>query len=50
MGFDGFVVSDCGAIGVMNWQHQLLIHWKKAAALGINSGCDLECGGGGDLS
>ena len=44
-GFDGFVVSDCGAIGVMNWQHRVVNSLEEAAALGINSGCDLECGG-----
>lgn len=44
-GFDGFVVSDCGAIGVMNWQHRTVNSLEEAAALGVNSGCDLECGG-----
>lgn len=44
-GFSGFVVSDCGAIGVMNWQHRIVDSLEEAAALGINNGCDLECGG-----
>ena len=43
-GFDGFVVSDCGAIGVMNWQHRVVNSLEEAAALGVNSGCDFECG------
>lgn len=43
-GFDGFVVSDCGTIGVMNWQHRVVNSLEEAAALGVNSGCDLECG------
>lgn len=43
-GFDGYVVSDCGAIGVMNWQHRTVNSLEEAAALGIESGCDLECG------
>ena len=43
-GFDGFVVSDCGAIGVMNWQHRVVNSLEEAAALGVNSGCDLERG------
>ena len=43
-GFDGFVVSDCGAIGVMNGQHRVVNSLEEAAALGVNSGCDLECG------
>lgn len=44
-GFDGFVVSDCGAIGVMNWQHRVVNSLEEAVALGVNSGCELECGG-----
>lgn len=43
-GFDGYVVSDCGAIGVMHWQHHSTGSQEETAALGINSGCDLECG------
>ena len=43
-GFDGFVVSDCGAIGVMNWQHRVVNSLEEAAALGVNSGGGLECG------
>ena len=44
-GFEGFVVSDCGAIGVMNWQHRVVNSLEETAALGVSSGCDLECGG-----
>ena len=29
----------------MNWQHRVVNSLEEAAALGINSGCDLECGG-----
>lgn len=29
----------------MNWQHRIVNSLEEAAALGINSGCDLECGG-----
>ena len=43
-GFDGFVVSDCGAIGVVNWQHRMVNSLEETVALCVNSGCDLECG------
>lgn len=43
-GFNGFVVSDCGAIGVINWQHRAVNSLAEAAALAISNGCDLECG------
>lgn len=43
-GFNGFVVSDCGAIGVINWQHRAVNSLEEAAALAISNGCDLECG------
>ena len=29
---------------VMNWQHRVVNSLEEAAALGVNSGCDLECG------
>ena len=44
-GFNGFVVSDCGAIGVVNWQHRMVNSLEETVALCVNSGCDLECGG-----
>lgn len=43
-GFKGFVVSDCGAIGVVNWQHRAVNSLEEAVALAIRNGCDLECG------
>lgn len=43
-GFNGFVVSDCGAIGVIYWQHRITDSLEETAALAVNSGCDLECG------
>ena len=43
-GFDGYVVSDCGAPGFLRSAH----HWVKekmtAATLALQSGLDLECG------
>lgn len=43
-GFDGFVVFDCGVIGVMNWQYWVVNLLEEVVVLGVNSGCDLECG------
>jgi beta-glucosidase len=41
--FDGYVVSDCGAIGDI-WQHHKVVETpEEAAALAVKSGCDLEC-------
>ena len=46
-GFDGYVVSDCGAIGDVTTGH----HWTEdathAAALSVKAGTDLECGNNG---
>jgi beta-glucosidase len=42
-GFDGYVVSDCGAIYDIYMGHQLVSTPKEAAALAVKSGCDLEC-------
>ena len=43
-GFEGYVVSDCGAIADIYNQHRLVDTAVEAAALAINNGCDLECG------
>lgn len=43
-GFEGFVVSDCGAIGVIHWKHRITSSLEETAALAVKSGCDLECG------
>ncbi len=43
-GFDGYVVSDCGAIGDIYQHHQLAASAAEAAALAVQHGCDLECG------
>ncbi|RHP33928.1 glycoside hydrolase family 3 C-terminal domain-containing protein [Lachnotalea sp. AF33-28] len=43
-GFDGHVVSDCGAVKDFYDGHMVVSTPAEAAALGINSGCDLECG------
>lgn len=44
-GFDGFVVSDCGAIGFVVSEHKYLSSEELAAAASINAGVDLECAG-----
>jgi beta-glucosidase len=43
-GFQGYVVSDCGAIEDMLQGHKLVETEAEAAALGLKSGCDLSCG------
>jgi beta-glucosidase len=43
-GFNGFVVSDCGAIGAMVWGHHVQQNDEDAVLAGLHAGCDLECG------
>ena len=43
-GFKGYVVSDCGAIDDIYERHGIVQTAAEAAALGVNSGTDLECG------
>jgi len=43
-GFDGYVVSDCGAISDIYANHHYVTTAERAAALGVLSGCDLNCG------
>jgi len=44
-GFDGYVVSDCGAIHDIHKHHKKAKNYRAAAALAVNVGCDLNCGG-----
>ena len=44
-GFQGYVVSDCGAINDIYQGHKVVATAPEAAALGAKSGTDLECGG-----
>ncbi|MCS7283625.1 MAG: glycoside hydrolase family 3 C-terminal domain-containing protein [Anaerolineae bacterium] len=44
-GFEGYVVSDCGAIHDIYAQHQVVATPEEAAARAVQAGCDLECGG-----
>ncbi len=43
-GFDGYVVSDCGAINDINAHHHVTSSPDESAALALKSGCDLNCG------
>ena len=43
-GFEGYVVSDCGAINDIFESHKIVDTEEQAAALGIRRGCDLNCG------
>lgn len=42
--FDGYVVSDCGAICDINRNHKVTNNAAESAALAVNNGCDLNCG------
>jgi beta-glucosidase len=42
--FEGYVVSDCGAIRDIYQNHKIVETAEEAAALGIKRGCDLNCG------
>ncbi|MGH7990767.1 MAG: glycoside hydrolase family 3 N-terminal domain-containing protein, partial [Limisphaerales bacterium] len=44
-GFEGYVVSDCGAIGDIWNQHHYVNTPEEAAADAVKAGCDLCCGG-----
>ena len=43
-GFDGYVVSDCGAIADVYKDHHVVDTPEEAAAISVKAGCDLECG------
>lgn len=42
--FQGYVVSDCGAIYDIHHFHKLVETEAEAAALAVRKGCDLNCG------
>lgn len=43
-GFEGYVVSDCGAILNFYRDHKVVATEPEAVAMGIKGGCDLNCG------
>jgi len=44
-GFNGYVVSDCGAVGFLYTPHNYAPTREDAAAMSIKAGLDLECAG-----
>jgi beta-glucosidase len=44
--FDGYVVSDCGAVADINSGHRYTPDMAHAAAAAVKAGTDLECGSG----
>jgi len=44
-GFEGYVVSDCGAIRDIYAFHKLVETNEEAAALAVKKGCDMSCEG-----
>lgn len=43
-GFEGHVVSDCGAIHDIHAHHKVTGSPEESAALAVKNGCDLNCG------
>ncbi len=43
-GFDGYVVSDCGAVGDISSSHHYAASTEIAAADAVKAGCNLTCG------
>ncbi|CAM4349094.1 beta-glucosidase [Paenibacillus endophyticus] len=44
-GFDGFVITDCGAINMLAWGHDVAEDGEHAAALALKAGVDMEMSG-----
>lgn len=44
-GFNGYIVTDCGAPGLLLTGHKYVKDEVEAAAATLNAGVDLECGG-----
>ena len=43
-GFEGYVVSDCGAIDDFHLHHKVTSSAAESAALAVRNGCELNCG------
>jgi len=43
-GFDGYVVSDCGALRDIHGGHRVTRNLLESAVLALQNGCDLNCG------
>ncbi|KAF9116554.1 hypothetical protein BGX30_005918, partial [Mortierella sp. GBA39] len=44
-GFDGFVITDCGAINMLVWGHDTAADPQEASAMAVNAGVDMEMSG-----
>lgn len=44
LGFNGYIVSDCGAINDFHMHHKVTNNAAESAALALNNGCTLNCG------
>ena len=42
--FDGYVVSDCGAVSDFHEHHEITDSPAESAAMAVKNGCDLNCG------
>ena len=43
-GYDGYFVSDCGALKDIHKHHKITADAAESAALAVNNGCHLNCG------
>ncbi|MFC5467376.1 glycoside hydrolase family 3 N-terminal domain-containing protein [Cohnella suwonensis] len=44
-GFDGFVITDCGAINMLAWGHDVAKDGEEASAVALKAGVDMEMSG-----
>ncbi|MCQ6561741.1 glycoside hydrolase family 3 N-terminal domain-containing protein [Paenibacillus mendelii] len=44
-GFDGFVITDCGALGMLAGGHRVAADGEEAAAMALEAGVDMEMSG-----
>lgn len=44
-GFDGYVTSDCGAVGCVLNEHHYTTTWPQTLNVTLGAGMDLDCGG-----
>ncbi|MGM0882170.1 MAG: glycoside hydrolase family 3 N-terminal domain-containing protein [Bacillota bacterium] len=44
-GFDGFVITDCGAINMLAWGHDVAENGEHASVLALEAGVDMEMSG-----
>ncbi|WP_211749761.1 glycoside hydrolase family 3 N-terminal domain-containing protein [Paenibacillus sp. Marseille-Q4541] len=44
-GFDGFVITDCGAINMLAWGHDVAENGEQASVMALTAGIDMEMSG-----